>query len=402
MSPRVILYVIGSLELGGAERHLALIAPRLKGCGWEPAIYCLAARGSQADEVERTGVMILGPRWEIEKGQTALGKLFRLLASSVRLFALLLSHRPRIIHFFLPAAYITGAPIAIAARVPIRVMSRRSLNHYQNSHLILRRVERLLHRHMQMLLGNSKAVVNELHDEVAGTMTPVELIYNGVDISSLPSPSRRDVAKLTLIIVANLIHYKGHADLFQALATVRDTIPASWEILCIGRDDGLGAMLRELAHDRGLDSHIRLLGSRTDIPLLLASADIGILCSHEEGFSNAILEGMAAGLPMVVTDVGGNAEAVVDGETGLVVPAQNPAALGAAILTLASNPELRNQMGRAARARAEAHFSLDRCVRRYDDIYRDLTRKFDAQKTRGLNSNPRGKDAKRATRGVVN
>jgi len=377
---REILYVIGSLELGGAERHLALIAPRLKGFGWEPVIYCLTARGSQADEVERTGVKVLGPRWEIEKGQAAAEKLFRLLASSVKLFALLLSHRPRIIHFFLPAAYITGAPIAIAARVPIRMMSRRSLNRYQNSHSILRRVERLLHRHMQMLLGNSKAVVNELHDEVAGTITPVELIYNGVDISNLPSPSCRDVAKLTLIIVANLIHYKGHADLFQALATVKDKLPASWEILCVGRDDGLGAMLRELAHDRGFDSHIRLLGSRTDIPLLLASADIGILCSHEEGFSNAILEGMAAGLPMVVTDVGGNAEAVVDRETGLVVPAQNPAALGAAILTLASNPELRDQMGRAARARAEAHFSLDRCVQRYDNIYRDLTRKFDAQK----------------------
>lgn len=380
MSERNILYVIGSLELGGAERHLALIAPRLKVRGWEPVIYCLTARGSQADQVERTGVKVVGPCWEIGKGQTAAGKLFRLLASSIRLFVLLLSQRPRIVHFFLPAAYITGAPIAIAARVPIRVMSRRSLNRYQSNHPILRRVERLLHRHMQILLGNSKAVVDELRDEVTGTMTPVELIYNGVDISNLPSPSRRDASRLTLIIVANLIHYKGHADLFQALAIVRDKLPASWEILCVGRDDGLGAMLRELAHDLGLDSHFRLLGSRTDIPLLLASADIGILCSHEEGFSNAILEGMAAELPMVVTDVGGNAEAVADKETGFVVPAQDPAALGTAILNLASNRELRAQMGRAARSRVEAHFSLDRCVQRYDDIYRDLTRKFDAQK----------------------
>lgn len=386
MSERIVLYIIGSLELGGAERHLVLVAPQLKKHGWEPIIFCLTARGSQANGVERAGVKVIGPRWEIGKGQTAAGKLFRLLASSARLFALLRSQRPRIVHFFLPAAYITGAPVAIAARVPIRVMSRRSLNRYQSNHPISRYVERLLHRHMQMLLGNSKAVVGELRDEATGT-TPIELVYNGVDTSNVPSRPldnsrnvRRDPDKLTLVIVANLIHYKGHADLFRALASVAGKLPASWELLCVGRDDGLGATLSKLIHDLDLDPHIRLLGSRTDIPSLLASSDIGILCSHEEGFSNAILEGMAAGLPMVVTAVGGNAEAVIDRETGLVVPAQDPAALGTAILTLASNPELRTQMGRAARARVKDHFSLDQCVQRYDDIYKDLMRKFDTQR----------------------
>jgi glycosyltransferase involved in cell wall biosynthesis len=386
VSERIVLYVIGSLELGGAERHLVLVAPQLKKHGWQPIIFCLTARGSQANEVERAGVKVIGPPWEIEKGQTAAGKLFRLLASGARLFALLRSQRPRIVHFFLPAAYIASAPIVIAARVPIRVMSRRSLNRYQSKHPISRHVERLLHRHMQMLLGNSKAVVGELRNEATGT-TPIELIYNGVDTSNVQSPpldnnknARCDPGKLTLVIVANLIHYKGHADLFRALASIAEKLPASWELLCVGRDDGLGATLSELIHDLNLDPHIRLLGSRTDIPVLLASSDIGILCSHEEGFSNAILEGMAAGLPMVVTDVGGNTEAIIDRKTGFVVPAHDPAALGAAILTLASNPELRTQMGRAARTRVKDHFSLDHCVQRYNDIYRDLALKFDTHR----------------------
>ena len=387
MSARIILYIIGSLELGGAERHLAFVAPQLKLRGWEPAIYCLTARGSQADEVELTGVKVVGPRWETGKGQTAVGKSFRLLASSVRLFVLLLSQRPRIVHFFLPAAYIIGAPIAMAARVPVRIMSRRSLNRYQKQHPILRRIERLLHPRMQLLLANSQAVLKELRAETT-VESPIELIYNGVDLSQIiVSPTKTagghlDSGTLTLIIVANLIPYKGHADLFHALAAVAGKLPASWELLCVGRDDGLGPPLDELARRLKLDGNVRMLGPRADIPALLASADIGILCSHEEGFSNAILEGMAAGLPMVVTDVGGNAEAVVDQETGFVVPAHDPAALGAAILALALNVELRKNMGKAARRRVETHFSLEQCVERYDALYRDLIGKFGSLQTR--------------------
>ena len=293
--------------------------------------------------------------------------------SGFKLFGFLLSARPRIVHFFLPAAYLIGAPIAIAARARIRVMSRRSLNLYQSRHPFSRRIELMLHRRMRMLLGNSQAVVDELRAEAAGAV-PVGLIYNGVELAGMPKRSKQpDGGSLTLIIVANLIPYKGHNDLFHALASVAEKLPSSWQLLCVGRDDGLGPSLRELARDLRIDSRIKLLGSRRDIPDLLTGADIGILCSHEEGFSNAILEGMAAGLPMVVTAVGGNAEAVVDGETGLVVPARNPAALGAAILRLASDGELRKQMGAAARRRAEEHFSMERCVQRYDEVYRRLT-----------------------------
>jgi len=384
-SPPKILYVIGSLDLGGAERQVSLVAPGLTEYGWEPIIYCLSKRGVQANQVESTGVKVIGPRWEIRAGQTLVGRVARLIASSAKLFALLLSMRPHIVHFFLPEAYLIGAPIAIAARVPIQVMSRRSLNLYQKKHPILRRIERLLHTRMQLLLANSQAVRDELRDETAGNV-PVELIYNGVALAqandSHPAAAHGNSEKLTLIIVANLIVYKGHADLFHALASAAEKLPASWELLCVGRDDGLGPKLTDLSRHLHLDGHIRLLGSRADIATLLASADIGILCSHEEGFSNAILEGMAAGLPMVVTDVGGNAEAVLDQETGLVVPAHDSTALGAAILALASNAELREQMGAAARRRVETHFSLEQCVDRYDALYRGLIKKFGPSQTR--------------------
>ena len=94
------------------------------------------------------------------------------------------------------------------------------------------------------------------------------------------------------------------------------------------------------------------------MPALLRAADIGMLCSHEEGFSNALLECMAASLPVVATDVGGNAEAVVDRETGLLVPSQAPDQLAQAILELARSPDLRLRFGAAGRSRVETLFSL--------------------------------------------
>jgi glycosyltransferase involved in cell wall biosynthesis len=156
------------------------------------------------------------------------------------------------------------------------------------------------------------------------------------------------------------------------LGAAANSLPPSWTLLCVGRDDGIGSSLIDLARELSIDAHIRLLGSQSDVSALLASADVGILCSHEEGFSNAILESMAAGLPMIVTDVGGNAEAVLDRETGYVVPPRDPAALGAAIVALAANADLRKQMGATGRRRVETHFSITRCVEDYDNLYCNL------------------------------
>jgi glycosyltransferase involved in cell wall biosynthesis len=104
----------------------------------------------------------------------------------------------------------------------------------------------------------------------------------------------------------------------------------------------------------------------------LKGADIGILCSHEEGFANAILEGMAAGLPMIVTNVGGNSEAVIDGVTGLVVRPHDSEALGQAILELAANDATRSAMGKAGFERVEKHFNISRCVGNYVQLYEGL------------------------------
>ena len=111
------------------------------------------------------------------------------------------------------------------------------------------------------------------------------------------------------------------------------------------------------------------VGARTDVPELLSLADIGLNVSHEEGFSNAVIEGMAAGLPMVVTDVGGNREAVVDGESGFVVPARDPEAMADALRLLIDDPRLREKFGAAGAGRVRENFGLARCIARYERIF---------------------------------
>ena len=216
-----------------------------------------------------------------------------------RLYALMRHSRPDIVHFYLPRPYLVGAPAAIAAGVPIKIMSRRSLAHYQMNWPTAARIERRLHHRMDALIGNSVAVISDLLAEDA-PREKVKLIYNGITI---PKPIPRDEARRTLgldadmlvgAVVANLIHYKGHRDLFKGLAKIQSSIPGPWRILLAGRDHDLWHELQNFAGKHRFAENVRFLGPRSDIPLLLAAADFGLLASREEGFSNVVLEGMAA------------------------------------------------------------------------------------------------------------
>jgi glycosyltransferase involved in cell wall biosynthesis len=181
-----------------------------------------------------------------------------------------------------------------------------------------------------------------------------------------------DQNALVFAVVANLIPYKGHEDLFNAFSMACSELPAGWRVLVVGRDDGIGAKLYEQVTRLRIAEHVLFLGTRDDVPSLLCSADIGILSSHEEGFSNAIIESMAAGLPMIATAVGGNHEAIIDGATGLIVPPHDSQRMSEAIVRLSQDTKLRIRMGEMAAERAEKKFSLDECISRYEDLYLGL------------------------------
>lgn len=377
-----ILYVIGSMEVGGAEQHLLRIAGALAARGWKPTVFALNPVGPLTSSFQAAGVPVLGvslpARWVGWLRHPRLIAWAGLLASMLLLAWTYWRVRPQVAHFFLPAAYIVGGTTSLLAPPLLRVMSRRSLNYYQTKHRFFGRIELWLHARMDLVCGNSAAVVRDLQSEGVGR-DRLRLIYNGVETgqyraersrSEVRAELRIDDGAVVLVMVANLIAYKGHADLVQALSRIQASLPPDWVCVCVGRDDGIGPTLMEQARAAGIGGHFRFTGSRKDVPDLLAAADVGILCSHEEGFSNAVIEGMVSSLPMVVTDVGGNAEAVQHGQTGLVVPVRDPVALGEALLQLCHNPDQRGRMGTAGRQRVLEHFSMEACVANYEALYR--------------------------------
>lgn len=370
-SPTIPLaVVINSLESGGAEGHLLGVLPRLDVARFAVSLFPLRPGGALASAFVDRGVRV------VEEQRGRIGSLAR-FAGEVR------RDRP-LVHCFLPEAYLFGSGIALMQGASGCIMSRRSRNHYQSRHPVAAWVERRLHRRMDALLGNSRAVVQDLLDEGAPP-DRVRLIYNGIDAGRFAAGEARLERRRTLraelglpddrvvlTCVANLFPYKGHADLLDALALLGAGFAARATLLLIGRDAGARAALEAQAARLGLSASVRFLGERGDVPDLLAASDIGVLASHEEGFSNAVLEGMAAGLPMVVSDVGGNAEAVTDGECGHVVPARAPAALARALADLIGDAGGRQTMGEAARRRVAASFSLDACVAAYEALYEEL------------------------------
>lgn len=368
-----ILFVTKKLVVGGAERHLAQLLPALMSRGFAVELFVLERGGELELELAKAGVTISGP---LRRS----GRAMHLFTAAAALYRRVREMRPDILHFFLPEPYLVGAMVATAARHRTCIMSRRSLAHYQRNHPWFGRMERVLHRRMTALLGNSQAVVDELVAE-AGDRHKIGLIHNGVTVAQPVDNQARAARRAALgipsdafvmAIVANLFHYKGHADLFDALGTIASRLPQPWRLVVIGRDEGEGPQLLSRAERLGIADLVLWLGERRDVQDILPAADVGLIVSHQEGFSNALIEATGQGLPMIATAVGGNLDAIADGHSGLLVPPQDPAALAAAILDLATHPQRRRKLGLAARERTLGLFSQDTCVARYDRLYREI------------------------------
>jgi glycosyltransferase involved in cell wall biosynthesis len=279
----------------------------------------------------------------------------------------------------LPLAGLAGGIAARLARCRFLITSRRHRNERLKRYPVRGALERFVNRRAQAVTANSLRVARDLASEGV-ERGRIALIHNGVDAESFSrtarAPARMDLGlrpdALVIVIVANLVVHKGHADVFSALEMMHQNLKGDWRLLLAGRDDGMERQLRDAAKRGGFADHVDFLGEQENVAPLLAAADFGILASHEEGFSNALLEAMAAGLPMIVTDVGGNPEAIVDEDCGLVVPARAPDRMGGAIMRLASDPALRRRYGGAAAGRARALFTLERAAEKQAALYRAL------------------------------
>ena len=190
------------------------------------------------------------------------------------------------------------------------------------------------------------------------------VIRNAVDVSAA-SPARHDRATPRLIAVGRLKAPKDFLTLIRAFAALPE---GSFEALIVGDGPDRGAVEDEIGR-LGLEERVRLVGERSDVPALLADADLFVLSSRSEGLPVSVLEAMAAELPVVASGVGGLAELVVDGETGILVPPGAPEPLAAALGRLVEDRDLRRKFGAAGRTRAEALFDLAVFRRAHVELY---------------------------------
>ena len=198
---------------------------------------------------------------------------------------LLVKNREAVIHFILPEPYIIGGLCSVFLGIPYLIMSRRSLNLYQQNYWMINRVERLLHKKMRMIIANSSAVSRDLVSEDVPE-TKISLIYNPVEVTPLLSDlqirkKRKHFGfgfhEFIIVCVANLIPYKGHSDLLGGLASVSQKLPCDWKLILIGRDDGNQVDLEQQSNNLGLKDNIVFEGEKTNITDYLSISDIGVL-----------------------------------------------------------------------------------------------------------------------------
>jgi glycosyltransferase involved in cell wall biosynthesis len=205
--------------------------------------------------------------------------------------------------------------------------------------------------------------------------TRVQTIYNGLNLADWDAASRaaQKTGEFLVTTVGNIRWVKGHDVFIRAAATVVQQFPkVSFSIAGDVLEPTYFVELQTLVRDLDLVNHVRFDGGVTNLRQHLAAADIFVLPSRSEGFSNAIIEAMAASLPVVATDVGGNAEAVKDGITGFLVPPEDPDALSAAILRLLADPFQAKAMGAAGRNLVAERFTTEAMMNQIAGAYRNL------------------------------
>ena len=376
-SSKQIIFVIGSLGRGGAESQLLMLMRGLIRSDYKPLLFVLESNGPLREEVEKYGIKIIDGGVDNSSCKPVL--ILQLIRALWRLWFLLRTSRPEIVHGFLPLTNIITAVAGKLAVIPYIITSRRALNKHQDRNPGWRYVDKLSTYLSDIVTANAIAVRDDTFYRENSNPNKFRVIYNGIEAKSIADalPHREKVRKtlgleanqIVIIIVANLIPYKGYTELLDAFSQLR-TNNNEIRLLIVGQDRGIGDSLRYQASRLGIDDAVQWLGLRSDIPELLAAADIYVCASHEEGFSNSLLEAMAAGKPVVATRVGGNPEMLEEGRLGVLVEARDATSLAEGIKKLLESSHLRELFGEQALKHVTEYYAPENMINKHLELYK--------------------------------
>ncbi len=352
MSAKLTL-MIGELEVGGTQRQMLELASRVDRQLFEPEVVCLSNVLTFAAEFERAGVPVRVVLKRSRYDTSILRRLYRYFQTKGTAAVMTFG--------FTADAW--GRVAAKLARVPVVVSSVRTS--HEDSRL-LETVNRCLASLADHYIVNSEAAAEHLRRYTRVAHNAISTIPNGLDLDRfIQAPGERARTRAELGIpedeivvgVVSRVSVEKNVEMFIRVARlVLERMKAGFIIVGDGPER---CRLQRMTQD--LD-RVHWLGERSDIPRWLSAFDIAMLSSDREGISNAVLEYMAAGLPVVASAAGGTPEVVVDGTTGLLFRPGDETAAVSAVLTLANDHSLRRTMGDAGRQHVENHFSMDAMV----------------------------------------
>jgi glycosyltransferase involved in cell wall biosynthesis len=373
--PIRVLYLIGGGEFGGAEQHLLGLVNNLDAHQFHPQVAVFYEEEFSA-RVRALGI----PTTVLASDSRSLGGLH-----PVR--DLIRDWRPHIIHTHGVRANLIGRLANKYEGYPAVSVTTVHSNMALDYPVLWKRMlfgafENLTWKHVDHFILVSEAMKRDFL-KVGLPERKLTVVHNAIELPEAPVPhvAKTNLRELlgveenTLIVgtVARLHPVKGYTYLVKAIRQVvkeRQNVVFPW----IGEGDQHDELLRE-AQELGVEKYIKFLGFRKDVPDLLPQFDVFVLPSLSEGLSVAILEALAAGVPVLTTAVGGSPEVITSGETGLLVPSMDPAALADRICLLLSDTALRKRLASAGQEMVFQRFSLRRLVRETTDVYRALLRK---------------------------
>lgn len=354
-SPIRVVHVVTTLNIGGLEKVvLDLVRCRTRDVV-DARVICLDSSGVLAQGSSDVGVSVetIGTTGSVPQRILRLARRLRQL-------------KPHVVHTHNPQAHLHGAWAGRLARVPVVIHTKHGRGRIDGR--VLAALSRVATTWTSCFVTVSEDAARVARDVDHVPARKLRVIHNGIDVERFSASGVRDSRpRGRAITVGRLDPIKDQATLLRATRLVVDKMP-SFQLDVVG-DGPSRPELEALQASLGLGRQVRFHGYRDPVTTYLATSDFFVLSSLSEGVSIALLEAMASGLPAVATDVGGNREVVIPGETGLLVSAGSPEALADAMLKIQSDSATLERMGLASRRRVEDQFSLGHVVAQYERLY---------------------------------
>lgn len=372
----IVLQLIDSFHQGGSERQAIQLARLLRDSArFDVRLASLSPEGSLRSQAEALNLPEI-PSFPLTSfyDRNALVQLRRLMSFMRRA-------RIDIVHTHDFYTNVFGMAAASFARIPVRLASMRETAGMRTS--AQKSAQQFAFGVAQHVIANSEAVRGKLIEQGVKP-AKISVVYNGLDTGRMHHTTRADALKLlgwsgefnspdnrVVTMVANMRHDVKDYPMFLRAAQRVTLVNPQVTFLLAGEGE-LAEQLRTLARELGIEQRTQFLGRCENIGALLEVSDVCVLSSKAEGFSNAILEYMAAGRPVVATNVGGAPEVVIEGETGHLVESGDDEMMAQRIISLLREPEKARAMGERGRQIVKEKFSCEAQLKRTEQLYEDL------------------------------